>query len=248
MQEQAVAKRYVSTLDECRAQLKESGWAVIGADFLRTGVAAALAQFGRIIPQFNGLETFEVTYKPGFESLPYSQSKNGIGPHTEAPVYDPPPKYLALHCHRQARCGGGQTLLADGIAFFRSLDEETQQWARRNSIQFTAAPQPGSQERRVHSAPMMREEGGESVFRFSYNLFRYGDVNPSEADIAAAPQPDEANPLARIAALGERFFNDHEISVLIPENCVLIWDNHRMMHARSRYSDSARHLTRYWLH
>jgi alpha-ketoglutarate-dependent taurine dioxygenase len=28
---------------------------------------------------------------------------------------------------------------------------------------------------------------------------------------------------------------------------MLIWDNWRMIHARSRYTDPARHLTRYWL-
>jgi alpha-ketoglutarate-dependent taurine dioxygenase len=35
--------------------------------------------------------------------------------------------------------------------------------------------------------------------------------------------------------------------VLIPENHVLIWDNQRMVHARSAYTDKRRHLTRYWI-
>ncbi|WP_414441270.1 TauD/TfdA family dioxygenase [Burkholderia sp. 22PA0106] len=227
--------------------LREHGWTVLEPELLRDDVPGTLRRFGVFIPQFNGLETYEVTYKPGFDALPYSQSKNGIGPHTEAPVYDPPPKYLALHCHRQAACGGGQTLLSDGFAFFKSLTPELQQWARTHPIAFSATTEPGSTQRRQHDAPMMREENGEPVFRFSYNLFRFGDVNPSESDMAAASAADDAGPLARIALQGEAFFLDNMISVLIPEGSVLIWDNRRLMHARSQYTDPVRHLTRYWI-
>jgi alpha-ketoglutarate-dependent taurine dioxygenase len=37
------------------------------------------------------------------------------------------------------------------------------------------------------------------------------------------------------------------VQVLIPEGSMLIWDNQRLMHARSEYQDPVRHLTRYWL-
>jgi alpha-ketoglutarate-dependent taurine dioxygenase len=35
--------------------------------------------------------------------------------------------------------------------------------------------------------------------------------------------------------------------VLIPEGAILLWDNQRMLHARSAYRDLRRRLTRYWL-
>jgi hypothetical protein len=54
-------------------------------------------------------------------------------------------------------------------------------------------------------------------------------------------------PLGDIAQLAERFFYDKVIPVLIPESSMLIWDNQRLMHARSEYQDPVRHLTRYWL-
>ena len=88
-----------------------------------------------------------MTYTEGFDDVPYSQSMNGLGAHTEAPAYDPPPRYLALLCHRQARCGKGQTLLADGIDFFdNSLSKELRDWALVNPVDFVAAAKPGSQE------------------------------------------------------------------------------------------------------
>lgn len=37
------------------------------------------------------------------------------------------------------------------------------------------------------------------------------------------------------------------MSVLIPENAILVFDNHRMAHARPAYQDPGRRLTRYWL-
>jgi len=247
MKESTVVEEQASTLETCKTELTERGWTLLGPHLLHDGVRATLARFGEIVPQFGGQETFEVALKPGFDKLPYSQSKNGIGPHTEAPVYDPPPKYLVLHCHRQARCGGGHTLLADGFAFYGTLDPELKEWALNHPVTFTAAAEPGSKERRVHHASIMSDKDGAPVFRFSYNLFRFGDVNPSEADMAAADARDDKEPLTRIAQMGEQFFKENMIPVLIPDESVLIWDNRRLMHARSQFSDPGRHLTRYWL-
>jgi alpha-ketoglutarate-dependent taurine dioxygenase len=230
----------------CKAELREQGWTILSRDLLRDGPRPALAHFGRIVPQFNGEETYEVTLKPGFEKLPFSQSKNAIGPHTEAPVYDPPPKYLALHCHRQAQCGGGQTLLADGFAFHASLSPELKAWADGNDVVFTASAMPGA-ERRLYRTRLVEEKDGARLFRFSYNQFRFGDVNPSEGDLAAGGGQAVQSPLGRIAECGEKFFYENMIQVLIPEGSMLIWDNQRLMHARSKYTDPVRHLTRYWL-
>lgn len=247
MSESNVIEITVAGIARCKAELQERGWTILTPDLLRSGPRAALAHFGRIVPQFDGKETFEVTLKPGFEKLPFSQSKNSIGPHTEAPVYDPPPKYLALHCHRQAQCGGGQTLLADGFAFYQSLGAELKAWADQNEAVFSATTTPGTSERRVHRVRLMDEKDGRKVFRFSYNQFRYGDVNPGEDEVAAPGTPYADTPLGDIAQLGERFFYEHMIKVLIPEGSMLIWDNQRLMHARSEYKDPVRHLTRYWL-
>ncbi|KPC52724.1 TauD/TfdA family dioxygenase [Amantichitinum ursilacus] len=234
-------------LQRYQAELAERGWTLVEPRDVADGVRSLLAHFGRVIPQLDGQETFEVTLKPGFGNLPYSQSKNGIGPHTEAPVYDPPPRYLVLHCHKQAQCGGGHTQLADGLAFFNALPAELQLWATRNPVRFTATAQPGQPAQQQIERPMLTHQDGQPLFRFSYNQFNYGDVNPSAADIANPLQHHTETPLHQIAAAGEAFFIAQAVPVLIPEGHVLIWDNWRLMHARSQYQDPARHLTRYWL-
>lgn len=237
--------------DAAAAELALQGWTVLAPQALENGVRAALARFGTIVPQYDGADTWDVRMKPGFEKVPYSQSLNGIGPHTEVPVGNPPPRYLALHCHRQARCGQGHTYLADGAAFCASLDDALQRFVHDVPVRFTATLKPGEVSRQSLAVPIMSREAGRPVFRFSYNQFRYGDVNPSEEALSdAAQQPDPGGPLAplaRLAALATAYFEADAHPVLIPDGHLLIWDNHRMIHARSRYSDPARHLTRYWL-
>ncbi|WP_042338003.1 TauD/TfdA family dioxygenase [Paraburkholderia ferrariae] len=241
--------RTASPFDAASAELERQGWTVLPPQALEAGVRAALARFGTIVPQYNGEDTWEVKVKPGFEKLPYSQSSNGIGPHTEVPVGDPPPRYLALHCHRQARCGQGHTSLADGAAFCRSLDAKLQKYVHDVPVQFAATLKPGGAYRQMLSAPILSRESGRPIFRFSFNQFRYGDVNPSEAALNdASRQPDTDNPLVRLATLAAAYFESDAQPVLIPDGHLLIWDNHRLFHARSTFSDPARHLTRYWLH
>ncbi|MEY2617064.1 MAG: hypothetical protein RL522_66 [Pseudomonadota bacterium] len=234
----------VETSDDAAQRLALRGWAVLPGTLLGQGVRAALAAFGRIVPQYNGHDTWEVRARPGFETLPYSQSNNGIGAHTEAPVLSPPPRYLALHCKHQARCGGGHTLLADGLQFCTSLVG----WdavLRTKPIDFVATPSPGNTQRHRLQAPLLSDGKTHPIFRFSDNLFRYGDVNPT-AEALASPSVRDPQ-LLELAAHAERFFDTHGTAVLVPDDCLLIWDNHRMMHARSRFIDPARHLTRYWL-
>jgi hypothetical protein len=240
-----------ATLDVAHEQLSRKGWTLLTPPMVEGGVCAALERFGVIVPQYNGEKTWEVKMRPGFENVPYSQSRNAIGPHTEVPVGDPPPRYLALHCHRQARCGEGHTRLADGLSFVRSLDLELQRYAHEVPVEFAATLVPGIAKRQTLSVPIVSARKGRTIFRFSYNQFLYGDVNPSEAALASASarveRGDPLAPLARLAVLAQAYFETEAVPVLIPDGHLMIWDNHRLIHARSTYADPARHLTRYWL-
>jgi alpha-ketoglutarate-dependent taurine dioxygenase len=233
--------------DAFRATLADRGWAILQAEDIGNDPVAILNQIGRIVPQYNGQDTFEVTYQKGFDDVPYSQSMNGIGPHTEAPAYDPPPRYLALFCHRQARCGHGETLLADGIDFFdNALSSELRDWAFTNPVNFLAAAKPGSEEVGQKLSHLRETHSNEPMLRFSFNLFRYGNVNPSGEEMARATEQD-SGALSRIATEGEAYFVKNMIPVLIPDGCMLVWNNHRLMHGRGQFADPKRHLTRYWL-
>ena len=250
MSDQGIAFKADVSLGHRHEELSARGWTVLTADELADDVAGTLQQFGPIIPQFNGQTAFAITRKPGYEDLPYSQSMNGIGPHTEAPVYAPPPRYLALHCHQQATCGGGHTGLVDGYRFLALLERtepQLHQWLVETPVEFVATAKPGeAAQRRVKEYILTPTPDGD-IFRFSYNQFHYGDVNPSKENLQQSLVANSTSPLARFAVLGEAYFLEHNTPVLIPNGCLLIWDNWRMIHARSRYTDPARNLTRYWL-
>lgn len=245
-----VASKPYIALGHRHEELLARGWTVLTPDEFANDVVGTLHDFGPIIPQFNGQMAFAITRKPGYEDLPYSQSMNGIGPHTEAPVYGPPPRYLALHCHQQATCGGGHTGLVDGyefLAFLERTEPELRTWIDETPVEFVATAKPGeAAQRRVKEYILTPTEAGD-IFRFSYNQFHYGDVNPSKEDLQQSLVANSSSPLARFAVLGEEYFVQHNTPVLIPDDCMLIWDNWRMIHARSRYTDPARNLTRYWL-
>jgi hypothetical protein len=87
---------------------------------------------------------------------------------------------------------------------------------------------------------------GNTIARFSYNLLTTSDYDPAlgaEVDVRRLPLGEAGRRLAhRVSDL----FGELSTSVLIPDGALLIWDNQRMLHARSEYADRSRHLTRFW--
>lgn len=229
-------------------ELATRGWTLV-RDVPGDGVEELLAQIGKISPQFDGKTTYQVKASDKYKDFRYTQSQNPIGPHTDGPVYYPPPRYLALHCKVQTRCGGGHTLLADGRQLLQRLSEEERIVATSKPINFRAMLDPGSSDERLDGTfPMVSHDGdGEQIIRFSHNLFFYGDLN-AHADRDFDPNADRYDPdLKALAIRASAFFDEAAERILIPENAVLIWDNYRMLHAREAYRDPKRELTRFWL-
>lgn len=207
-----------------------------------------LARFGDLMPQFDGGIAHQVKMEPGYDNVRFSKSRNEIGPHTEAPLFAKPPRYLALFCHRQARCGSGHTALADGFAFLNSLGHAERALIRSHLVDFatyndtTGYPQGGAQ------FPLeTRYLDGKRILRFSHNLFYYGDLHASNQRPSEGARTNAQRDFLDLVERCTAFFVQHKVEILIPDNAMLIWDNHRMLHARSEYADTNRHLTRYWL-
>ena len=229
-------------------QLAAQGWTLV-RDVHGDEVEELLTQVGKISPQFDGKTTYQVKASEKYKEFRYTQSQNPIGPHTDGPVYSPPPRYLALHCKVQSRCGGGHTLLADGRQLLQRLSEQERRVATSKSINFRAMLDPGSSNERLDgSFPMVSQDGdGEQVIRFSHNLFFYGDLN-AHVDKDFDPTANNYDlDLKALAMTASAFFDEAAERILIPENALLIWDNYRMLHAREAYRDPKRELTRFWL-
>jgi hypothetical protein len=221
-------------------QLDQWGYVVVPDVGSLAAAEALVRSVGELIPQYQGNLTHEVTYRPGNDHRAYSQSANTILAHTEAPGWHPSPAYLALFCHRQARCGGGHTDLLDVRRLVAALDDDELALMTEHELHFPG-PDGG-----VHSAMLSTDDAGDTVVRFSYNLLTTSDYDPAlEAAVHHRRLPlGEAG--RRLAHRVSKLFAELRTSVLIPDGALLIWDNQRMLHARSEYADRSRHLTRFW--
>jgi Taurine catabolism dioxygenase TauD, TfdA family len=215
------------------------------------GVDAAmelLSTLGTIVPQYDGQLAHEIRPTKDYENLVHSKTTREIFVHTEAPGWDPVPKYLALYCHRQARCGGGQTTLCDGRQFLRLLDDRERDLVYHRELAFPGAyGRTGGAEWTTVATMVSRGVDGAEIIRFSYTHLMFGDYTPP-ADLVA---PLDRLPLGpegvALARRGSEIFRRHCLALLIPDNGMLIWDNHRMLHARASYIDHERHLTRFFV-
>ena len=221
-------------------RLDQWGYVVVPDVGNLTAAEEIVRSVGELIPQYNGQLTHEVTYRPGNDHRSYSQSANTILAHTEAPGWHPSPAYLALFCHRQARCGGGHTDLLDVRRLVAALDADELALMTEPDLHFPG-PDGG-----VHSPMLSTDAAGDTVARFSYNLLTTSDYDPAlGADVEGRHLPlGEAG--RRLAHRVSDLFRELSTSVLIPDGALLIWDNQRMLHARSEYADRSRHLTRFW--
>jgi hypothetical protein len=185
---------------------------------------------GEMIPQYDGGLTEEVTYRPG----------DTTAAHTEAPGWDRSPAYVALFCHRQARCGGGHIDLLDMRRLVTELDDDELTLMTEAELHF-----PGA-DGGVHTTMLSTDADGNTVSRFSHDLLTTGEYDPhlgTVVDRSRLPLGDAGH---RLAHRIRDVFAHQSTSVLIPDGALVIWDNQRMLHANSEYTDRKRHLTRFF--
>lgn len=222
-----------------RKALERDGWLLLPRLGGQAAAEAVLAGLGRLMPQDRGEFRYDVQSTTEAAGLSSSKSANALNPHTEASYYPSPPRWVALWCRHAARCGGGQTLLAEGQRILDGLDEADRDFATCHRLAFGDASRPAAVDATVFSP------GPPPVFRFSYNLLRHGCYDPPQARITGAPAPASAR-----ETFAEHVANSFAAlarPVLLPDDGLLVFDNHRMLHSRTAYSDTARHLIRYWL-
>lgn len=231
------------TLSARRDELDVRGYTLLEGSVDPGQTPGLLENFGTLARQPDGTLSNEVKASPGFADRHHTKSPNAIQVHTEAPGWRLPPRYLALHCHVQAVCSGGQTELADMDVFIASLDEDLRQLVGEREIEWPAYPSNDPGDTGVRR-PIIERVADRRIIRMSYNLLKSGAYAPP---VDGPPNPPLGAEGADLAERVVEFFHRSKISVLIPEGVILLWNNQRMLHARSAYRDLRRHLTRYWL-
>ncbi|WP_367986647.1 TauD/TfdA family dioxygenase [Vibrio sp. NTOU-M3] len=190
-------------------------------------------EFGKLTPQYDGNIIWSIKADKKFDDHYHSLNTKKLSPHTECYEFPGiPPNYLALWCDVPATCGGGQTTLLDVLPFFNSLDSSEQEAAENEAIKFVSSSGIQSSALGVEAKHCLvtSRDGEAPLIRFSRNC-----VENSSAIIDSI-----ANKLV------EEFESKHD-AIHWKKNAFLIWDNQRVVHSRTEFSDRGRELKRVWL-
>lgn len=193
-----------------------------------------LQEYGELMPQYDGELIWSIQALERFDDLYHSLNTKPLNPHTECYEFQSvPPKYLALWCLKPADDEGGQTTLADLYGFLGTLTPEER--AKLASREYHYVSSAGVQDMElgvtaVHSV-VERREGLPDIVRFSYNCVVH-ENDPFLLDIRE-----------RVID----WFDSTCVGVDYAKGDILIWDNHRIAHSRTGYTDRGRHLRRVWL-
>lgn len=191
---------------------------------------AFCARLGRSVPNYVGALVGDIRPEPGMEEIYHVGNMRGMLPHTEG--YDfqvHPPRYIALWCVVPCRGGGGETTLADAYEFLSTLPDEQINLLRDTVYEWGTTEGARRLGVDLHTKyPVIEDVGDRRIVRFSCNSI----------------VRDEADPLADIQARVQAFFDARAVVVDYAANDMLVWDNWRMLHSRTPFSDKSRHLRR----
>lgn len=237
--------------NSCRVR-KDASWELI-SDLSRRGYIHLkkidLQQYhelarslGTLRLQQDATEIYDVKARSGYEDRRYSGSCNAIGPHTEFPYFPTPPSYLGLYCVQPALCSGGRTFIADSTIILEKLTVFERTRLQDISIDFFSTVFSNGEDNPNGTHPVLTVSGPKPVFRFSHNFFAFGDTDAkTTAEFSPPTAPFAKHPeLVRVNEL----FDQYRVAIKLDRGECLIWDNHRMLHAREAYRDQNRWLKR----
>jgi alpha-ketoglutarate-dependent taurine dioxygenase len=182
------------------------------------GLAIVSTHFGRI----EDLRTDNTT-NANNDQLGYTDA--AVEPHTDQPFLDRPPRYQLLHSMRVADAGG-ENAVVDGLAAARFLAaEDRHAYDLLRTIPVTFHRKQKRFERKV-TAPILSEHEGAFQIRYSYFT-----LAPHQVAF------DEMEAFYRAYDRFARLVRDprHQLRFLLGEGDFLLYDNHRMLHARTSF-------------
>lgn len=190
--------------------------------FAEAGLGVIETHFGRIEDLRTDNTTNQNTDQLGYTDAP-------VDLHTDQPFLDTPPRYQVLHCMRPAD-EGGESYLCDAFQaarYLRSIDAPAYERLIRTPVVFDRRQQ-GFQRRLV--SPMLEARDGE-VFRVRSSYFTLAPHRLPFAEMEAFYRADQ-----RFTAL--TLDPAHQYRFGLQTGDFLLYDNWRMLHARTGFRGS----------
>ncbi|MGC4059469.1 MAG: TauD/TfdA family dioxygenase [Aquabacterium sp.] len=170
----------------------------------------------------------------------YSEHSAEADLHTDSQSYPTPEEYFVLYTFHAARCGGGQSLFlgVDALTDWlqsRPEGREALKVLGTHTFPFFISAGEGTQTGgTVTTAPIL---GTQPAIRFRRDVIEKGFQAKPELDTPAAR--------LAIATLLEAFQQCPALTTYsLPDDGIAICNNHRMLHGRTAFQDTDRHLVR----
>lgn len=210
-------------------ELLKNGYALLNNIEYNTLESESL-KLGEILPQYNNEKMFEVSYDKDIENIYYSKSQKIIAPHIDGHDYKIPPKYMMFYCVKASIFNDGYTQISDSKTILNQLSTQELDIITKPIFNFISKPGEVKSNNILHYlVPIYDIE--KDIFRYSYNYLS---------------QIKDNYILKIIEHIKEIHYNNL-INFKIPENSVLIVNNHRFLHSRTEFKDINRKLIRIWI-
>lgn len=215
----AVVRYYGRSPEDSDLPVDPSDTERLIAVFAEAGLRIVGTHFGRI----EDLRTDNTTNQ-NTDQLGYTDAS--IEAHTDQPFLDEPPRYQLLHCIRPAD-SGGENYVVDAQAaaeYLAAIDEDAYQILLTQPVRFHRKQQ--AFERVVESPILTHRPDGSLLVRYSY--------------FTMAPQQTSFAKMDAFYRAYRRFAKlvrdpRHQYRLQLAASDFLIYDNHRMLHARTSF-------------
>lgn len=224
--------------DDCRRALVENGIALVSlnetADDDGTAMKHIVEQLGvAAIHDSHGTCIWDVKYDENVdqETGTRSLTSKEFPLHTDGSFEDPPPTFVALYCVEPDRRGGGETLFTDA-SMIRSLLSKTSLDVLCNHEFKLRVPAEFYKGQDTVVTPLLDAAGN---FRFRKDIIVVDECAPHVVQAV-----DELDNLVNAPA--------HMNGIQLGKGEIVIFNNGRFFHGRTRVEDKRRHLKRMWFH
>lgn len=177
----------------------------------------------------SGSPVWDIRYEPEIASSARarSQTLDAFEMHTDASFEERPPEYFAMYVIVQDRMGGGRTIIAECAAIISTISEKS-----RKCLQETKVP--------VKVPPEFYKGKKTGLALLVHGMGRMQFRRDTIIDSCLGPEQKLA-----VDELESAIRDENNLSqILLPEKFIIVIDNSRFLHGRTKILDPRRHLQR----
>ncbi len=231
----AVADRF--EYDRYNSTLRSNGFihlALAEPDSNGAAMRAIVEKIGKAaVHDKNGTVMWDVRYDVNVDQEVGTRSLTNkeFPMHTDGSFEEPPPDYVALYCVQQDRLGGGETLFINSRDVLDKLSAKSKKTLQTHRYRMKV-PAEFFKGKETSEVVILSPSG---KFRFRHEILLLEDEPPHAVHAANELETiinEKCNPQSFTLKRGE----------------LIIFDNGRYFHGRTKIEDQDRHLLRMWFH